>query len=172
MLNKNIEDISCSQFVSHCSASLIFDKIKNIFDNLDDKNDLFEDIKNEDINDVYICYREHSEYGDDIKICEKTGKLIYKLFISDMIDENKCRYITTFWNDIIKKGLFEKIYSNRTEHYIDGDYVSVNFPDEIMEIIKINTKMIMYDKKFPMLYNFIIKTSKDDITLIPKKEFD
>jgi hypothetical protein len=43
-----------------------------------------------------------------------------------------------------------------------------------MEIIKANTKMIMCDKKYPKLYEFIvsiIESYMDDITLIPTSEF-
>ena len=43
-----------------------------------------------------------------------------------------------------------------------------------MDIIKANTKMIMFDKKYPKLYEFItsiLESYMDDITLIHKSEF-
>ena len=154
---------------------LQFKKIKKIFHDIGDKNELFKYIIDEDIGDNYICYNQISEYGHYIKICEKTGEEIYNLFLSDEIDDVECEYITTFWNNKTKKGLSEKIYSNRTEHYIDGKYHSTNFSDEIMILIRENTKMIMKDKKYPSLYKFISLIPNDiheNISLIPKKEFE
>lgn len=147
-----------------------FRRIKEIYFELDDKKDLFNEIAFDDIGDNYICYAEWGEYGHLIKICDKSGEEIYDLFLSkDMMDENGEKYITSFWNHKIKKGLNEKIYSNRTEHYVDGKYHSMNFNDEIMEIIKSHTKLI---EKYPSLYNFVmkIKNNEDDITLIPIRE--
>ena len=43
-----------------------------------------------------------------------------------------------------------------------------------MDIVKANTKIIMCDKKYPELYEFIVSiiaSCMDDITLIPKSEF-
>ena len=151
------------------------DKLKKIYYDLDDKIDIFTEIKDENIGENYICYSCSGEYGYDINICDKNGNGVYKLFVSNIaIDDTDTIYITTFFNEISKKGLYEKIYSNRTEHYIDDVYHSTNFKDDIMEIVKVNTKIIMDDKKYPKLYEFIInilETEKDDITLIPKSEF-
>ena len=80
--------------------------------------------------------------------------------------------IIIFFNEISKKGLYEKIYSNKTKHYIDDVYHLTNFKDDIMEIVKANTKIIMCDKIYPKLYEFITNIlEKDDITLIPKSKF-
>ena len=149
------------------------DKLKKIYYDLDDKIDIFTEIKDENIGENYICYSISGEYGYDIKICDNNGNGVYKLFVSNMaLDNTDTIYITTFFNEISKKGLYEKIYSNRTEHYIDDVYHSTNFNDDIMEIVKANTKMIMCDKKYSKLYEFITNIlEKDDITLIPKSEF-
>jgi hypothetical protein len=83
-------------------------QFKKIFHDIDDKNDLFKYIINEDIGDNYICYNQISEYGHYIKICEKTGEEIYNLFMSDEIDDIECEYITTFWNNKTKKDYQKK----------------------------------------------------------------
>ena len=157
----------------------IINRIKQIYYELDDKPDIFKELKNEcicdnDIGDNYICYGRTGEYGVDIEICDLDSTCIYRLFVSNPIDDTNNIYITTFYNNITQKGIHEKIMSNRTEHYIDNIYHSRNFNDEIMDIIKANTKIIMCDKKYPKLYEFItsiLESCMDDITLISKSEF-
>ena len=125
--------------------------------------------------DNYICYNKINEYGHQIKICDLDGSEIYKIFLSDKLESNSPRYITTFWNNKTKKGIFEKVYSNRTEHYYDDKYYGNNFNDAIMTLIKEYTKIIMNDKKYPSLYQFIIDiqtNEKEKKLLIPKSEFD
>jgi hypothetical protein len=156
----------------------LLDKIKKIYYDLDDIEYIFKELKNEnisdtDIGDNYICYNQIGEYGNDIKICNLDGSCVYELF-AGIIDSTNNIYITTFYNNITQKGISEKFFSNRTEHYIDNIYHSTNFKDDIMEIIKANTKMIMCDKKYPKLYEFItsiLESSINDITLIPTSEF-
>lgn len=164
--------------MEHQSFSIdITDRIRKICYDLDDKSDIFEELKNNcisDIGDNYICYSHSGEYGVYIKICDLDSTCIYKLFVSNTIDDTNNIYITTFYNNITQKGIHERIMSNRTEYYIDNVYHSRNFSDEIMNIIKDNTKMIMCDKKYPKLYEFItsiLESCVDDIILIPKSEF-
>jgi hypothetical protein len=143
--------------------------LKNIYYNLDDKIDIFKEIINEDIGDNYICHSMLGEYGHSIRICDIRNTCIYNIFVSIPMGD-----ITTFYNEIMQKGIYEKIYSNRTEFFIDNVYHSNEFSDEIMNIVKTNTKMVMHDKKFPNLYEFImsiLESNKDDITLVPKNEF-
>ena len=157
----------------------ITDRIRKIYYELDDKSDIFKELKNdcisdEDIGDNYICYSSSGEYGAYIYICDLDSTCIYKLFVSHPIDDTYDIYITTFYNNITQKGIHEKIMSNRTEHYIDNIYHSTNFNNSIMDIVKANTKMIMCDKKYPKLYEFIMSILESctyDITLIPKSEF-
>ena len=162
----------------------VLDKIKKIYYELDDKPNIFKELRNNnicDIGDNYICYNRTGEYGNTIKICDLYGVCMYELFVcmyelfvSGSIDDTYDTYITTFYNNITQKGISEKFLSNRTEHYIDNKYYSTNFNDGIMDIIKANTKMIMFDKKYPKLYEFItsiLESYMDDITLIPKSEF-
>ena len=164
--------------VASYTVKPLLDKIKKLYYELDDKEDIFEELRNNnisnmDIGDNYICYSSLGEYGNYIKICNLDGVCMYKLFVG-IIDSTKNIYITTFYNNKTQKGIFEKILSNRTEHYIDNIYHSTNFKDDIMEIIKANTKMIMCDKKYPKLYEFItsiLESDMDDITLIPTSEF-
>jgi hypothetical protein len=146
--------------------------IKELYFTLNDKKDLFLLLNDIDIGNNYICYKELTEYGHDIQICEKTGEIIYQMLLCrDFEPELKGRYITTFYNNKTKKGLLEKIHSNRTEYYLDDKYISTNIDDEIIKLIKINTKNILKKKKYPTLYKFIINdTVNEDIILIPKDE--
>lgn len=142
------------------------ENIKIIFDELDDKVDIFEFIKDKDIGDNYICYGETGEYGCNFRVCTVDGKLIYELFMSDDIDDTVM--ITSFWNDLTKKGIYEVIRSNGTDHFIDGKYHSTNFTNDIMEIIRKNTKTI--PRKFPILYHFMVNDRT--IAFIPKNEIN
>ena len=149
-------------------------EMKNMMESYDDINDIFDELKDGDIGNNYICYKESNEYGYSIKIYEQTGELIYNIFLcEDICDELQGKCITTFYNNKTKKGLFEKIFSNRSEFYINDVFTSYDINNNMINnIIKINTKMILEDKKYPELYNFISKYHvKKDITLISKNEF-
>ena len=141
-------------------------KLIEIFDKLDDKKDIFKEIKNFNIGNNYICYKELNEYGLAIIISEINGEKIYDIFIDE---SSQYGSITTFYNTKSNIGLFEKIYSNRTEYYLDSKYHSCNLDNEIINIIKENTKLILKDKKYPILYNFI--KSDENIIIISKNEF-
>ena len=147
-------------------------KLKNIFNEYDDKDYFLREFINYDLwrnNNDYVCYKEHGEYGTSITICEINGKIQYKLFVSNVVDENGNGYIETFL-DQTGVGILTKYYSNRQEYYINNNYHSSHFNDEINDIIKSYTKMIFEDKKYPSLYKFIMEQN-DDITLISKNEF-
>ena len=111
----------------------------------------------------YICYKELTEYGLSIIINKITGDKVYNIFL----DDNR---ITTLYNIKTNTGLYEKIYSNRTEYYINGIYYSSELDNKIENIILNNTKLILKDKKYPVLYEFI--KSDNNITLISYEEFN
>ena len=86
-----------------------------------------------------------------------------------------------YCHHVVESNIFLKIIKYIRKHIerisiigIDNIYHSTNFEDDIMDIVKANTKIIMCDKKYPELYEFIvsiIESCMDDITLIPKSEF-
>jgi sulfur relay (sulfurtransferase) DsrF/TusC family protein len=58
-------------------------KLIEIFDKLDDKKDIFKEIKIFNIGNNYICYKELNEYGLAIIISEINGETIYDIFIDE-----------------------------------------------------------------------------------------
>lgn len=156
----------------------IINKLKKIYFETDDKEDIFKELNNEnisdtDIGDNYICYSRFGEYGHTIKLGDLDGICICEILVANTLDENGINYITTFYCH--SEGIFEEIYSNRTEYTVNGVFYSSKLDDKLMmDIYKANTKMIMYDMIFPSLYKFItsiLESQEDDITLIPKSEF-
>ena len=90
----------------------VLDKIKKIYYELDDKPNIFKELRNNnicDIGDNYICYNRTGEYGNTMKICDLYGVCMYELFVSSSIDDTYDTYITTFYNNITQKGISEKI---------------------------------------------------------------
>lgn len=146
-------------------------RIRELFDELDDVHDVFEETKYYNIGDNYICYKECSEYGTFIGICENTGKNVFKLFLNNLVDEKGEAFITTFYNTQTNTGLYEKHFSNRTEHYINGVYHSSGYSDEIMTIIRNNTRIVLEDMTYPTLYEFIMNRY-ETVILLPKNEMN
>jgi len=158
--------------------------LKHIFSRLDDKKDIFNYIQKEDICD-FICYSTYGEYGHEIQICDKNGITNCTIFISTLNDLN-LPFVTTFYNNLTHKGIVENIYSNRSEIYVDDRFHSCGFngsihgvfhthyyEHEINEKMRLNTRSVLYDKKYPTLHKFIIgilEKRKDDITLLPCEE--
>ncbi len=83
-----------------------------------------------------------------------------------MDDENK---ITSFlYNNSIR--LFEVIYSNRTENFINGEYYKNDLDEKLITLQTRFTKSILIDKIFPKLYEFII--GDEEIVLFNTAEFE
>ena len=121
------------------------------------------------IGDNFICYKELTESGLSIKICENNGEEIFNIFLD--MDDNKNKIITSFYCIRTNKGINEKRLSNKIEYYIDGKYEGVEKDENIKNIIKNDTKKLLEDKKYPTLYKFIMKENMK-IILIPKIEFN
>ncbi len=138
-------------------------ELTKVFDQLGDF-DLFNNINHLNIGENYVCYKIHGEYGISISICDLSGNEHFRFFL----DDNKT-CISTFYNNSTKKGIYEKIYSNRTEYFIDNKYCKTYLNDKLEKIIQNNTKLILVDKIYPTLYDFIM--CNDNITLISIKEF-
>lgn len=159
----------------------LLDKIKKIYYETDDKPDIFKELKNgnisdADIGDNYICYSINGEYGHTIQLCELDGYCIYEILVDNTRDKNGINYITTFYNHTRALGLYERIYSNRIDYTLNGEFYPHNMDEKLlMDIYNINTKMIMHDKKYPKLYEYItsiLKSGMNDITLIPEEELE
>lgn len=143
-----------------------------LFNQYEDIEDFVKIIKEKtiDIGENYICIKEGCEYGFTIKIIDKNGECIYVLFFETYY-ENYEGEILTLFNNKLNIGYQAKIYSNRTENFINGIYHSTNEQPYIELIIKENTKLIIQDKTYPTLSEFILNSYKNDnITFIPEKE--
>ncbi len=146
------------------------DIITQIFNTYDDKNEIFDDLnfKELDISNNHIIYKIHNEYGISIDIFEKSGKLLVHIFY-----DSDTHNISSFYNEIDDIGLYEIILSNKIEYYIDGQYYQTNTCeriDYIKDMIEKYTNLILNDKIFPLLYDFI--TSDIQISFISFDEVD
>ena len=116
----------------------------------------------------YICMKRRSEYG--FNILDKTGIYIYRIFYETYNEDNN-GHILTLYNRQLNIGYEEKMYSNRIENYINGIYHSTNEDPQITKIINNNTKLILLNKIYPTLSEFIINAyNNDSIILITEKE--
>lgn len=171
----NIESDSDSDSVESeiTSVENIFKKIYNEFDDFDDIDTFVKIFKQLKINigDNYICKRElRCEYGFNIYILDKTGEYIYRIFYETYNEDNKGN-ILTLYNRQLNIGYEVFFYSNRIENFINGKYHSTNENPQITKIINNNTKLILFDKIYPILSEFIINAyNNDSLILIPEKE--
>ena len=79
--------------------------------------------------------------------------------------------ILTLYNRQLNIGYEAFFYSNRIENFINGKYHSTNENPQITKIINNNTKLILFDKIYPILSEFIINSyNNDNLILIPEKE--
>lgn len=136
-------------------------KITNVFNVLDDKNDIFGYIKKRKFtnNNLYLCYKKTGEYGISVNVYKFDSTKILHIFKSDATDWHNNRCITSLYNRNTKKGLYEHIYSNRTDYYINNIFCSPiydnidKFDDIIGNIVEFNTNTILV--KYPKLFEFI-----------------
>lgn len=153
-------------------------KIINVFNKLDDKNDIFGYIKKRKFtnNNIYLCYKEIREYGIAINVYKFDGTRILHIFKSDTTDwhnglyvRNNC--ITSLYNYTTKKGISEHQYSNRTDYYINNIFCSPiydnidKFYDIIENIVEFNTNIISV--KYLKLFEFI--NSNNNIMFLDKQ---
>lgn len=113
----------------------------------------------------YICMKRRSEYGFNIYILDKTGKYIYRIFYETYNEDNN-GHILTLYNRQLNIGYEEKMYSNRIENYINGIYHSTNEDPQITKIINNNTKLILLNKIYPTLSEFIINAYNNDSIIL------
>ncbi len=140
--------------------------IKQIFNKIDNKSDLFYYIQENNIKlkNNYIIYKNNIDHNLKIEIRNYRG--ISKFIIN--INLNKKLITSFYYKDFI--GLFEKIYVNKIEYYINEVFYSFNIDKNLEEIMQFITKLIFQDKLSKDLYDFII--SDEDISLISKKNIN
>jgi hypothetical protein len=156
-LSNPINAISVVKYLDMKYYQYIF-PIYAIFNSLEDPRDVS---KYSDMipNDIMIAFKEETEYGISITILDKGIEYI-KLFIDANISSFTCKEI----------GLKEKIYSNRTEYYINGEYYG-NTQDSTIESLQrqINDQ-IMNGEIYPKLKKFIESDQK--LCLFLQEEFE
>ena len=141
-------------------------ELKENYDVHDYSEDLIRDI---DFAKNYLLFKESSEYGIVIKAHNKFTH--YYLLVS----ENKktissfCKITSDKTHLKNSQGLYEDIYSNRTEYYINKEYRGTG-DEKIDIIINLITRMIYEENIIPLLYEFI--KSEETLTLIPKQDID
>lgn len=146
--------------------------LQQIYDELDDKDDICNYFKALNIDDSnYIGYKHITECGDiNIIINELDGtekiNILYSLSLCDPLNRP---VISTFYYDK-HIGIFEKIYYDKTEYFINGQFYGTILTYDISNLINKITSLVLHNRIFPTLYNFI--ESDDEITLLPKNEFN
>lgn len=139
-----------------------------------DIEDIFYHIRenNIDIHDYFICYKVQTEYGCVIKIIDHKTIEYLCLMINKNIDGTYKINHNIFISSCVykqNKGLIEHIYSNRSEFFIDNTFICYNYDNnDIITIIRKINKLLLDDKIYPELYNFIVSDKK--ICLIPSEK--
>lgn len=132
--------------------------------------DKYEDlIRDIDFAEDYLLIKELSPYGTVINVYNKF--IHYYLLVS----ENK-KTVSSFCKSMSDKtylknsqGLYEDIYSNRTEYHINGEYKGTG-DEKIDQIIKRITTLVCEENVISSLCEFI--KSEETLTLISKRDMD
>jgi len=139
------------------------------FHELDDPHDIFK----EDLSEFFACiigFKQFSEYGTSIEFYTNNGEEHSKFFIVNETHESfptEKFFISSFSEN--KQGLEEKIYSNRTEFFINGHYYGNKHNDKIDDIIKQINQLFIEEKISQTFYDFI--KSDDTLLILPIDEF-
>ena len=146
----------------------------------------------QEVSDMYFvttsCRKpENIEYGVGISITDLADKKCKYYILNSGTSMYNLNVITTFCNshssefvchcgqhNTSDKGIYERIFSNRTEYFLNGQFVcfccQVDTHPHISQITEYLTKTILEDKMCPALYDFI--KSVKMYCLIPKSEID
>ena len=142
--------------------------LRELFHQYDEKADFFEYLGGIDLGKNCIIYKEKGASWTYINIYSTAMSCkIYSILydnrgnISTFIKYNNVK-------GILKEsvGMYEYIYSNRSEFYINGKYYSTGYNDYIMKTIEKITYLIMIQKIVPTLYNFIKGNEDFDLILL------
>jgi hypothetical protein len=121
----------------------------------------------------YIALKFKCEYGTTIEIYSVFQELYIKMFIVN----GKSEYNTTgkdypFYISSLTiggSGLSEKIFSNRTEYYLNGHYCGTQMNNTTKELMQKVNFQFHEEKVYPRLLEFI--KSGDNFRVIPRSEF-
>jgi hypothetical protein len=132
----------------------IYDKFKEI----EDSEDIFQFTKQDDyVDDVLYCIKEKGEYGISIRLFFSDGEEYMKVFVN--LENNRYSskhfWFSTFMVD--GKGISEKIFSNKTEYYVNGNYYTNKINDHIEFIFKEINHYWIEERLYPRLLDFIEK---------------
>lgn len=145
------------------------EEITHLVTQLDDKYDIFNQINEttkEKLNHLLIGLKFKSEYGTGIEIFDLNGKNFIKLFVNHYREEEYIEndfYLSSF--TYLGQGLSEKIYSNRTEYFFNGEYLPT--ANRVIHLLRKLNQSLIVNKYYPELYDFII--SKDEVRFIKKE---
>lgn len=123
---------------------------------------------NMNFEDNYIFIKHFNDYGTYI-VGYDNFKTYFIHVTKETIISSFCVFSGNNINLKKSEGLFEDIYSNRTEFYINGEYNGTG-DEKIDQIIKSISKLILEIGVIPSLRNFI--QSDETLTLILKAEVD
>ena len=121
---------------------------------------------NMNFEDNYIFIKHFNDYGTYI-VGYDNFKTYFIHVTKETIISSFCVFSGNNINLKKSEGLFEDIYSNRTEFYINGEYNGTG-DEKIDQIIKSISKLILEIGVIPSLRNFI--QSDKTLILISKEE--
>lgn len=162
-------------------------RIKNVFCKLENPMDIFRIINNCELDNTknyQFIISQISKCGIDITSyrCSKLGPYQQRdgvsIFVNYSHENNASNYpfyISSYSFHIngtqCGNSLTEEIYSNRTEYYINNEFISYH-KKNIDSIIKyINTK-ILDDKVYPWLYDLITRDNKQNELIVINREIE
>ena len=151
-------------FEGYSENILVF--LKVFWDQFEDKNDIIRGI---DFKDDYLLIKQWSEYRTCIKVYDKFTKYYLRVSEDKTTISSFCKISgdNTYLKD--SQGLYEDIYSNRTEYNINGEFKGTG-DDKIYQIVKTITRLILEGNVIPSLQDFI--ESDETLTLISKRDID
>jgi hypothetical protein len=146
------------------------------FKELDDTQDIFQYTKEDpQYEDILLCIKERGEYGISVRLYFSDGEEYMRIFVN----LGKNTYSSTpFWFSTFEvegKGLSEKIYSNRSEYYWNGQYYSNKIDDKIEFILKEINHYWIEERLYPKLLEFIeqkIEIGEKQLCLFPFGEVE
>ena len=142
-------------------------RLKEIWNTYEDPQD-FQNFTRDNINfeNNYIFIKHFNEYGKCI-VGYDNFKTYFARVTNETIISSFCVFSGNNINFKKSEGLFEDIYSNRTEFYINGEYKGTG-DEKIDQIIKTISRLILEIGVIPSLRNFI--QSDKTLILISKEE--
>jgi len=123
-----------------------------------------EQIINEKIINEHII-NEQNINEQNIKKRNNNFKKYFKIIVNEHYDKNFCFdrnnfFITTFYCYTLKKGLYEKVYSDHIDFYLNDIFTSNNINEKITTLIKDINDLLEDYTLLPIINDFINKDIK------------